>query len=550
MATNLKKGSITKIDEKNEILRCGSDPVYFFTKYCMIQTKSRRSLFKVFDFQKNCLKIFLNHKHVIVNKSRQLGLSTLVAAYATWLSLFKRDQNILVLATKLETAKNFISKCAFIVQNIPEWMVLADIQCNIQEIVFDHGSKIKAIPTSKDAGRSEALTLLIVDEAAHIEDLDTIWTGLSPTISYSGGSVIMISSPLGTGNLFYEIYKDATENPESEFYPLTLPWDVHPERDQEWYRKEVAKFKGDAKKIAQEYECSFNASGNTFLDALTLEFLKNEIKPPISRGHADRNLWIWKEPAEDHKYILSADAATGEGKDYSAFHVIDQTDQEVVAEYIGKEPPDKFGDLINEVGLQYNKAVVCPENNSYGYPLIYRLKQLRYPRLYNNEGGNIDLWGMPSFTSDMIRTIGINMHRHDRPAILSKMEEIIRNKQIKLYSSRTYNQLMTFILKGNKAEASSGKNDDLVMALAIGIWLYVAEDNSVFNEEMSKSLLKSMAVESVSAGSIMSNPNSIKEDDYNVFVPSVLNSGLASGLPSQNQTKVYKLNKNWSWLYK
>jgi hypothetical protein len=44
--------------------------------------------------------------------------------------------------------------------------------------------------------------------------------------------------------------------------------------------------------------------------------------------------------------------------------------------------PDTFAELINTYGLKYNKALVCPENNSYGYATILKLQELKYPRLY------------------------------------------------------------------------------------------------------------------------------------------------------------------------
>jgi phage FluMu gp28-like protein len=47
---------------------------------------------------------------------------------------------------------------------------------------LSNGSQIKAGTTSGDAGRSEALSLLVIDEAAHVEGLDELWTGLYPTL--------------------------------------------------------------------------------------------------------------------------------------------------------------------------------------------------------------------------------------------------------------------------------------------------------------------------------------------------------------------------------
>ena len=64
---------------------------------------------------------------------------------------------------------------------------------------LSNGSQIKAASTSGDAGRSEALSLLIIDEAAHIDGLDDLWTGLYTTLS-RGGRCIALSTPNGAGN--------------------------------------------------------------------------------------------------------------------------------------------------------------------------------------------------------------------------------------------------------------------------------------------------------------------------------------------------------------
>jgi phage FluMu gp28-like protein len=71
-----------------------------------------------------------------------------------------------------------------------------------------NGSQIQAASTSGDAGRSEALSLLVIDEAAHVENLDELWAGLYPTIS-TGGRVIALSTPNGVGNWFHKTYTEA-----------------------------------------------------------------------------------------------------------------------------------------------------------------------------------------------------------------------------------------------------------------------------------------------------------------------------------------------------
>ncbi len=91
---------------QQELIRCKQDPVYFCKKYYMIQHPTKgRVHFNLYPFQESVLRLFLKNKFSIVNKSRQLGISTLSSAYALWLMLFHTDKNVLCIATKTETAK-------------------------------------------------------------------------------------------------------------------------------------------------------------------------------------------------------------------------------------------------------------------------------------------------------------------------------------------------------------------------------------------------------------------------------------------------------------
>ncbi len=115
---------------------------------------------------------------------------------------------------------------------------------------MSNGSQIKASTTSGDAGRSEALSLLVIDEAAHVDGLDELWTGLYPTLS-TGGRCIALSTPNGVGNWFHQTYTDA-EAGINDFFPTILPWHVHPDRDQEWFEEETKNM--SQRQVAQEYE--------------------------------------------------------------------------------------------------------------------------------------------------------------------------------------------------------------------------------------------------------------------------------------------------------
>lgn len=161
-----KKSQLTKAAKQEELLKCGMDPKYFIKKYIRISHPTRGLIkFNLYPFQEDCLDSFISHKKIIVNKSRQLGLSTVAAAYSLWMAIFHRERNILIIATKLEVSKNFLRKVRANLNGLPDWLVIPKITGeSMKHLQFSNGSQVKAIPTSQDAGRSEALSLLVVDE--------------------------------------------------------------------------------------------------------------------------------------------------------------------------------------------------------------------------------------------------------------------------------------------------------------------------------------------------------------------------------------------------
>lgn len=459
-----------KANQIAEIVKCGKDPIYFFNNYLKIQHPVKGLInFNTFPFQDDCVQDFIDHRFNIILKSRQIGMSTLSAAYAVWLALFQKDKNILIIATKMSVAQQFITKVKVMIRSLPAWLVLPQIVTNNKQLLeFSHGSTIKAISTSDDAGRSEALSLLIIDEAAFVRNFDTIWTGIYPTIS-TGGRVIVLSTPNGVGGQYYKLYTDG-EAGLNEFNAIRLPWTVHPERDQEWFEKTTANM--NDRQIAQEFLCDFASSGETLLSSKDIDWVRENIKPPVERAGFDRNVWIWKYPLSEHSYLITADVARGDSKDYSTFHIVDIDEGECVAEYKGKIPPDRFADLLNEYGLRYNKALLCPENNSFGYATILKLKELRYPMIYHRKRKAVYIANyVPETDTDIA---GFTTSGKTRTLILAKLEEVIRNKLIRIYSTRFHEELKTFTWKGTKAQAMKGYNDDLIMSFAIACWLFDA----------------------------------------------------------------------------
>ena len=496
-----------KADQLAEIKKCGSDPIYFIKKYVKISHPTRGPIsFQTYPYQEDCIKIFETHRMIICNKSRQLGLSTVSAAYSLWLALFRRDKNIIILATRLETAKLFLEKIKGMFDSLPEWLVLPRLNSmSVKEMKFSNSSKIKALPCTENAARGEAVSLLIVDEAAHIEIFDEIWTGLQPTLS-TGGQTILISSPKGIGNQFYNIYQRACDQGEDKegsngFFAINLPWTVHPEHDQTWFEAQCAALLNNPRAIAQELLCSFEASGFSFMDKESMTWMASTITSPIGRYGPNLEMLIWKYAEFGHKYIVSADIARGDADDFSACYVLDATADEMVAEYRGRIQPDKFAEFLIDVATKYNMAFIVHELNSPGLVTSYKLRDMKYKNVYYEKlfNGNME----PNYTSQEIDELicGFTTTVKTRPIILGKLEAAVRNKKMACKSERLLGEFKTFIVDNEKPKAQKNCHDDLIMALAIGL-NFLEFGQKKFDTGIEFAMLKAMSRESKDMNSL------------------------------------------------
>ena len=460
---------LDKKQQVKEILRCGKDPAYFLKTYARISHPMHGLiLFDTYDFQDDLLQDFNDYRFNIILKARQLGISTITAGYIVWLMLFHRDKSILVMATKFATAGNLVKKVKGIMRNVPDWLSIATITVdNRTSFELSNGSSIKAASTSGDAGRSEALSLLVLDEAAHIEGLGDLWTGLYPTLS-TGGRCIALSTPNGVGNWFHKNCIDAETN-TNNFNLTTLLWNVHPERDESWYQKETKNM--SKRQIAQELECNFNTSGETVIDPDCMKWLLKNIKEPKYRTAFDRNFWIWEEYDPANSYLAVADVSRGDGADFSTLHMIKLETLEVVGEYQGKPTPDMYANFLNQVGREFGDAMLVVENNNIGYTVLDKLVDHAYPNLYYSIKSTHEYIEQHQAEAMNSSIAGFTTSMKTRPLIIAKLEEFIRNKLITIYSSRTINEMKTFIWKNGKPQAMKGYHDDLIMALAIACWV-------------------------------------------------------------------------------
>jgi len=182
------------------VQRCMNDPVFFIVNFVKIQSPNMGGTvpFKLYPFQKDLINNMINNRFVVVNKSRQLGITTIGAAFCLWYCLFHTSQNVAAIATRAKTAANFLKKVQFGYDRLPDWLkdIFTVKNNNASTIEWDNGSKVIAEGRSGSALRGEAISWLIVDEAAWIEGFDGpdgIWAGILPTLSCVAGDTLILT---------------------------------------------------------------------------------------------------------------------------------------------------------------------------------------------------------------------------------------------------------------------------------------------------------------------------------------------------------------------
>ena len=177
--------------------------VFFFSIFCYVVHPVRGKVkFDLYPYQKSVLYNFVKNRFNIILKFRQAGITELISMYCLWLTMYHPNKKVNIISIKDITAKKVLKKIKYMYKNLPWYLQVPIINGRAGEygsasvIEFDNGSFIESIPTSTEAGRSESLSLLVIDEAAIVRWASQIWAAAFPTLS-TGGSAIVNSCVTG-----------------------------------------------------------------------------------------------------------------------------------------------------------------------------------------------------------------------------------------------------------------------------------------------------------------------------------------------------------------
>lgn len=456
-----------------ELRKCAQDPLYFMRTYMKVLHPVRGAIpFDLYPYQERAVKGFLENRKTIVKCGRQMGKTTIIAAYILWFACFNFEKYVLVASKDNDAAMDVMDRVRFGYEELPHWLKPGCQYFNKHEIVFDNNSSIKSSATTENTGRGRSVSLLMLDELAFVKPEIQVgmWASLAPTLS-TGGSCIVSSTPNGDQDLFANLWRSANtyagEQPgDNGFFPISVKWDEDSEytgRDESYKEEKIAEL-GEEKWL-QEYECAFLSSDPLLINSMVLQSLKP--RKPI---YEDRGFKFWKPIEAGKTYLVGCDVSEGILKDFSTIEVFELETLHQVAEFRSnkvKEGPFYqaikwiIGVILSAKDAQTGKKAGCLwsfENNSVGAAIgamHYADEQFPEEAELVSIGAKI---GMP--TSHKSKSIACR----DLKRLIERT-----TYPLEVYSGEMINELKNFVQSGAKGtyHAKKGSTDDLVSATLI-----------------------------------------------------------------------------------
>lgn len=537
--------------EELEWRRCAKDADYFFRTYVYTVDKNSetgQSKFEMTDYQREDLEILENNKEVYILKARQLGISTLMySGYALWKLVFRRGFNIITTSKSQEAAGENNTKLKESFNLLPTFMKekFSVESKNVKSFQIRHKrsgrvSKMNSLAATETVGAGDTYNLAILDEYALSSYQDDVLNTIKPAIQIAmkrskSACLVILSTARGGSNAFAKMFKAAWKGLMSA-KAIFHPWFVSPWFTQEDYDRELIDKTNSGKPwlIFSEYPSSveeaFRQSGNPLFRYLpeedTLEEFQftgrivqqsNGLMDVFLFEHDDTgplHLAIDPEDVSDLEfYCISVDPSSGEGGDYQAAQILRLNEDsgydrpEIVGYYHSNTvKPEELASDLNKIGrffanIHMPAMIAVEQQGGYGELLINKLTT---EHEYDNPYRHIPVGpSKSSAKKTAIKPFRFPMSQSIREAILANLNAELmpvnantglaaEPKIIGMYP-KLRNELGTFVKQQTpsgqvKYSADVGCNDDLVMSLAIGVWMLqnnyqsVSAQNSTLSE--------------------------------------------------------------------
>lgn len=506
-----------KINTQEELFKVWSDVEYFAEKYCTVWHKhqGRRVPFKLLPTQRRVINGYENHGKNIVLKYRQGGISTVTEMYLAHIIISTPDVKIAVVANTLKLAQKFLKETTDFVENLPSWFGMKAVKNSAQHKIYNNKTEIMALAASASGVRGWTPDMLVIDEAAFLDQGDEFWTSARGSMS-AGGRIFMISTPNSHDPVYYMTYEGALNKKggngngfniieirwwEDSRFNDDLKFKLHDEYIEDiwiknrnggkelnlvkcfeliqqgysptcsWYEQECAGYDYSPKRIASELNNSFIGSGGNLITQETIELHdKQNVRAPLRCEQKDKNFWIWQDPIPDHRYVIGVDGSSGNADDYAGIQVIDIDTGEQCAEYQGRIKPEELGELVFQIALKYNQGFVVMDitGGSGSIPMLILLNRGYKNIYYTDNSQKAAKEKLEEFLDNDGRTPGFIISSN-RGVILTDFEKITRMNEMKIRSTRLMSEIKTFVWNQAKQRYDHMRSghDDLIFAAVI-----------------------------------------------------------------------------------
>jgi len=472
---NLKAAGVVQAftaDQVQEYQTCAQSAEYFIEQYVKIIHVDRGLIaFRMYDFQKEIIRAYQDHRKIVVKLPRQSGKSVITAAFLVWYMVFHANKVAAILANKASTAREILSRVKLAYEHLPLWLQVGVTEWNKGSIELENGSRILAGSTSSTAIRGYSLSLCFLDEYAFVPNniAEEFFTSIYPTISSGIESKILMASTPNGMNHFFKLWTDAKES-RNGFVPLEYAWDAVPNRSDQWANEQHAVL-GDVK-FNQEVLCQFLGSSNTLISGKKLSTLAFTTPLDVREG-----VRYYVAPSDGHTYVLICDPSRGLGQDRTAIGVVDVTQIPyiLVATYQNAEiSPLILPSLIARLATEYHQAFVLVEVNDNGQQIVDFLHyDLEYEHLIKTETSR-DIRGAQKLSSGFRKSrmsFGLKTTEVVKRIGCSNLKTLLEHDKLVITDFETIQELSTFTQQGSSYRADEGYHDDLAMVLVLFAWL-------------------------------------------------------------------------------
>lgn len=299
------------------------------------------------------------------------------------------------------------------------------------------------------------------------------------------------NTPLGMANWYHSTWVDAVGNANG-FNPIRLYWDMHPERDINWYN-EMSKALGP-KRTAQEIDGDFLSSGNMVFEASDIKAIEESLyEYPVIKRRLNGQFLQFLEPEKDEEYYIGADIATGRATDYSSFTCMNGAGEEYVV-FKGKIPINKFTRLLGDTGERFNYAKLGPETNDIGMAVTMALQDEGYPNLYHHRKF---LKKKGSRKKEVELIPGWLTTSKNRSLIIEGLEKDIREDEIIIKDPFFVSEAYTFIYDGQGRPVAMGKHKNKNSSVDIDLEGETYADDDIFGKAITNHMRKYSKIESI-----------------------------------------------------